>query len=241
MALHTLGSRRFLLTNDDGVHAPGLAALRTLASRFGDHVTVAPHIERSGFSHLTVTHRDLCVEKHDENVYSIDGAPADCTRVGLHSLDSVDWVLSGVNNGGNLGVDIFYSGTIAAAREAVINGVPAIALSHFHREPLTAAHWEQAIDWLAPVLEDLFRRGLEAGHLYNVNLPNPDGLAERPTVVECPVDPSPVPPKYLHNGNPEQLRWASPYRERPRRPKHDVDVCFTGSISVTKLPVFPAA
>lgn len=238
MALHKLGSRRFLLTNDDGVHAPGLAALQAIATRLGDHVTVAPSVERSGASHYTNTHRDLCVEKHAEHVYSVDGMPADCTRVALHELDSVDWVLSGINNGGNLGVDVFYSGTVAAAREAVFNGIPAIALSRLHTEPLTAPDWDQAVEWLVPLVEDLLTRGLEPGHLYNINLPKPNNQTERPAIVECPVDPSPVPPLFEHNGDRQQLRWSSPYRERPRRPGHDVEVCFGGEIALTKLPLF---
>ena len=106
---------KFLLTNDDGIDAPGLDVLRRAAESLGECVTVAPHEHLSGCSHRVNTHRPLWAEEVGPGRYSLDGSPADCARIGLlHLATDADWVLSGVNDGGNLGVDVHMSGTVAA-------------------------------------------------------------------------------------------------------------------------------
>src|SRR5204862_6181773 len=116
----TLTGMRLLLTNDDGILAPGLQALLETARQLGDPLVVAPVEAQSGCSHRVTTDGPLSVERREPGRYAIDGTPADCVRVGLHRLapDSA-WVLSGINAGGNLGAAVWHSGTVAAAREAV--------------------------------------------------------------------------------------------------------------------------
>src|SRR6516162_8079498 len=106
---------KFLLTNDDGIDAEGLAALAEAAAPLGTIVCVAPDSHHSGCGHRVTTDRPLRVRPLGDNRWSLDGTPADCVRVALaHVAPDVDWVLSGVNHGSNLGVDVFHSGTVAA-------------------------------------------------------------------------------------------------------------------------------
>jgi 5'-nucleotidase len=122
-----------LLTNDDGVHAAGLRALRQAAETVGDVVIVAPTREQSAQSHALTLDRPLRHIEHEKNVHSVDGTPADCVYLALFEPRFLprqpDVVLSGINNGYNLGTSVFYSGTVAAAREAASRGIPALAFS----------------------------------------------------------------------------------------------------------------
>ena len=132
----------FLLTNDDGIDAPGIKALETFAQQMGDVIVVAPNGPRSGFSHRATMYESMELEQLDNEHYACSGTPVDCVRVGLAHLGvKPDWVLSGINAGANLGVDLYMSGTAGAAREAAILGVPVFAFSHYHRDSM--------IDWLA--------------------------------------------------------------------------------------------
>ncbi len=122
-----------LVSNDDGVHAAGLHALKEALEAFADVVVVAPELEQSGASHAISLHAPLRHKRHGANVHSIGGTPADCVYVALF-LEGLlprrpDLVASGINSGANLGDDVFYSGTVAAAREAALRGIPAIAFS----------------------------------------------------------------------------------------------------------------
>jgi len=123
-----------LVTNDDGVHAPGIVALRSALRAVGDVVTVAPSEEQSAKSHAITLHRPLRHRVHEENVHSVDGTPADCVYVALHHAELLprlpSLVVSGINHGPNLGNDIFYSGTVAGAREGALRGIPSIAFSN---------------------------------------------------------------------------------------------------------------
>src|SRR5262245_42279778 len=128
---------KLLLTNDDGIDAPGLEALLGAAAALGEAVVVAPDEHLSGCSHRVTTGRPIRVERRGEGRHAVCGTPADCVRVGLHGLaPEARWVLAGINEGGNLGADVHHSGTVAAVREAVLHGVPGIALSHYHRRGL---------------------------------------------------------------------------------------------------------
>jgi 5'-nucleotidase len=123
-----------LLSNDDGYASPGIQALRTALSTWADVVVVAPETEQSASSHALSLHRPLRARAVEEGVFAIDGTPADCVYVALHADTRFlprwpDLVCSGVNRGLNLGQDAFYSGTIAAAREGAIRGIPALAAS----------------------------------------------------------------------------------------------------------------
>ncbi|MDQ3333363.1 MAG: 5'/3'-nucleotidase SurE, partial [Planctomycetota bacterium] len=110
---------KFLLTNDDGIDAPGLALLREVVAERAEPIVVAPDRHLSGCAHRVVTEEDLVLDDRGDGRFALNGTPADCVRVGLlHVCSDAAWVLSGVNDGGNLGVDTFLSGTVAAAREA---------------------------------------------------------------------------------------------------------------------------
>ena len=110
---------KLIVTNDDGIDAEGLQTLVHLASRWGEVVVVAPAEPQSGIGHQLTTDRPIRVDKLTEERYRVWGTPADCSRLALNCLASDgDWVLSGINHGGNLGVDVYESGTVAAAREA---------------------------------------------------------------------------------------------------------------------------
>ncbi len=124
----------FLLSNDDGYRAPGLNALRAALLEHGDVVVCAPETEQSASSHALSLHRPLRLHEHGSGVFSVDGTPADSVYVAIHSGTRLlprrpDVVVSGMNHGTNLGDDVFYSGTVAAAREAALKGIPALAFS----------------------------------------------------------------------------------------------------------------
>ncbi|MFA6239235.1 MAG: 5'/3'-nucleotidase SurE [Bacteriovorax sp.] len=123
-----------LLTNDDGVHAPGLKVLRETLSTIANVVVVAPMEERSTTGHTLTLDHTLRMTEIENNVFGCSGFPADCALMGIAHVfktqgKRVDLVISGINRGANLGQDIFYSGTVAAAREAVFHNVPSIAVS----------------------------------------------------------------------------------------------------------------
>src|SRR5271163_3880806 len=123
-----------LLSNDDGVASPGLAVMRAALQERFDVVVLAPETEQSAASHALSLHRPLRLRKIDEGHFALDGTPADCVYVALHGGTRVvarrpDLVVSGINRGLNLGQDVFYSGTVAAAREGALRGIPALAVS----------------------------------------------------------------------------------------------------------------
>src|SRR6478752_791485 len=123
-----------LLSNDDGYSSRGIAALRTALGRHFDVVVVAPETEQSATSHSLSLHRPLRLRETEPGVFAIDGTPADCVYVALHSIGRIlprapALVVSGINHGPNLGQDVFYSGTVAAAREGALRGLPALAAS----------------------------------------------------------------------------------------------------------------
>jgi 5'-nucleotidase len=123
-----------LLSNDDGVTAPGLRALRDALSAHADVIVCAPEINQSATSHALSLSRILRVRKVEASIFAVDGTPADCVYVALHSGTRIlprrpDLAVSGMNHGLNLGVDVFYSGTVAAAREAALRGIPSVAVS----------------------------------------------------------------------------------------------------------------
>jgi hypothetical protein len=111
---------KLLLTNDDGIDAPGLAALAAAAEQLGEAVVVAPLEGHSGCGHRVTTDEELTILGRGVSRFAVDGTPADCVRVALHSLaPEASHVLAGINAGGNLGADVWISGTVAAVREAV--------------------------------------------------------------------------------------------------------------------------
>ena len=225
---------KLLLTNDDGIDAPGLEALLTAARTLGDPVVVAPAEPQSGVSHAVTWHEGVRIEARGDKRYAVHGTPADCTRLGLlRVVPDAKWVLSGINHGGNLGADVHYSGTVAAVREAVLHGWPGIAVSHY-RKAGVAFDWARAVNWITPILAEVLAKPVEAGLFYNVNLPNLTSGADDPEVVWCPLDPNPLPLNYRHEEE-SGLYYAGDYQLRHRKPGADVDVCFGGRIAITAV------
>ena len=135
---------KVVLTNDDGIEAPGLAALITIISEIAAPVVVAPRIEQSGAAHRVTARLPISFREAGENRYWVDATPADCARVALkHLAPDADWLVSGINPGANLGSDVYNSGTVAAAREAAILGCRSIAISQY----ISRGH---PIDWARP-------------------------------------------------------------------------------------------
>ena len=123
-----------ILTNDDGIDAPGIRALQQAVSE--PTTIVAPDRQYSGCGHQVTTHRGMKLEKRSPTEYALSGTPADCTRMAINKIATdTKLVLSGINAGGNLGTDVYISGTVAAVREAAIHGIPAIAFSHWIKRP----------------------------------------------------------------------------------------------------------
>ena len=148
-------------------------------------------------------------------------------------MPDAKWILSGINHGANLGADVYYSGTVAAVREAVLHGWPGIAVSHYFKSGMEF-DWPRAVRWTITILKELTARGTEAGFFYNVNLPHLTPDDPEPEIVECPLDPKPLPLNYRHEEE-SGLYYAGEYRLRPRTPGADVDVCFGGRIAITAV------
>lgn len=221
-----------LLTNDDGIGAPGIAALAAAAAGY-DCVTVAPTDARSQLSHAITTHEPIHLDERAEGEFAVNASPADCVRVAIaHLRIGADWVVSGINAGGNLGHDIYISGTVAAAREAAFLGVPAIAISQYKRKELDW-DWERAARWTRRVLDELLERRPAKGMYFNVNLPHLDADAPEPEIVECGVCTEALPIAYeLIEGH---LHYTGVYADRLRTAGSDVDLCLGGKITVSTL------
>lgn len=164
---------RILLTNDDGIHAPGMAVLEAIAAELsGDVWICAPSEEASGAGHSLTLHQPVRLVQHGERRFAVTGTPTDAVNLGLRKLFGdmrPDIVLSGVNNGENLGDDVTYSGTISAAMEAALAGIPAIALSQAVRG---AGHeFSAAQGWAARALAPLLGTQLPRRTVINVNFP----------------------------------------------------------------------
>ena len=167
-------AQRILVTNDDGIYAPGIKVLEQVAHELADEVwTVAPEVNHSGAGHSLTIKRPLRVHELSERRYAVDGTPTDSVLLALQSVvpRPVDLVLSGVNRGGNLGEDVTYSGTIAAAMEATLLDVPAIAMSQCFRNG-HPVKWATAERHAPDVVRRLVRAGWAKGVLINVNFPD---------------------------------------------------------------------
>lgn len=161
---------RILLTNDDGVLAPGLAAAQQALQPLGDVQVVAPLYEQSATSHSITLGRPLRLRNFDGRI-AVDGSPADCVFMAREVIMAdapPDVVVSGINAGANLGRDVAYSGTVAAAMEATFRGIPAIAISQVGIHDLS---FEQAAEFLRPLVQQVLARGLPAQTMLNVNVP----------------------------------------------------------------------
>ena len=160
-----------LISNDDGYTAPGLEALAASLSKFADVTVFAPEVNHSGASNSLTLNRPLIVKEAANGFVYINGTPSDCVHVALTGVlkQKPDLVVSGINNGANMGDDTLYSGTVAAATEAYLFGIPAIAFS------LTGRAWvglEQAAEIAARIVKQQIARPIVAPILLNVNIPS---------------------------------------------------------------------
>ena len=170
-----------LISNDDGIQGPGLQALARALTKVGDITVVAPEREQSTMGHALTLHKPVRLfnikkEKGMEQ-YALSGTPADCVYMGIRYVlkKYPDLIVSGINNGVNVGNDIYYSGTVAAAREGAVLNIPAIAVSlDYHHVPGTkpSPMFDDCADYMVGLVRETLARGLPSHGMLNVNFPN---------------------------------------------------------------------
>lgn len=160
-----------LVTNDDGILAPGIGLLGEVCQAVGTVTVVAPDREQSGTSHSLTLHRPLRPTRRPDGTFQVDGTPTDCVLMALGGLlpEKVDIVVSGVNHGPNMGEDVLYSGTVAAAMEAVTLGVPGVAISFTGSDPEVLLTYR---DLLVGLVRRITAQAFPAETLLNINLPD---------------------------------------------------------------------
>lgn len=235
-----------LITNDDGYDADGMQEFVRLLEKHATCYVVAPDAVRSCASHAVTTASELHIRRIRDRHWTVSGTPADCVRIGLRWLEvRPDWVLSGVNEGGNLGVDIHYSGTVAGAREARLLGFPSMAFSQYLRR-------DQPRDWMRSAqrawsaFHRLHTHVLGATEFWNVNLPVDTSDRVDLEIATCEPEPGMLPLHFerieIAQDEPQQVElerviYRSNYQARPRSPESDVGRCFDGVITATRLDV----
>ncbi|MBI4404021.1 MAG: 5'/3'-nucleotidase SurE [Deltaproteobacteria bacterium] len=178
---------KILISNDDGIDSPGIAALANALSEAGEVVVVAPHRERSTSGHSLTLHKPLRIFHVDKNRYSTTGSPADCIYLGIREIlkEPPGLIVSGINRGANLGTDVHYSGTVAAAREGALMNIPSYAFSIVDLRQTTsnALNEPYKFEMAAQVASRIVRMTLNTRFpkhtLLNVNIPNlePDKIS----------------------------------------------------------------
>ena len=180
-----------LVTNDDGIYAPGLAALRGQMERLGDVHVVAPATEQSGVGHAITYLTPLIVKEvfHGDRAWgwAVEGSPADCVKIGVSELcpQRPDLVVSGINSGLNAGINVLYSGTVAAAIEGAFFGIDSVAVSLEFDEH---ADYDQAARLARRVIEQVLQNKDPEPQLYNINIPQAALREAAPTVSVVPTD-----------------------------------------------------
>lgn len=163
---------KILVTNDDGIHSPGIKALADALRTVGDVAVVAPDRERSAVGHALTLHHPLRALQLGPGMFSVDGTPTDCVNLGIHNLISFkpDLVVSGINRGGNLADDVTYSGTVSAAMEAALMGIPSFAVSLVTEGG--GVNYRSAAGFAAQLARQVFAMGLPGDTFLNVNVPD---------------------------------------------------------------------
>lgn len=249
---------RILLTNDDGMHAPGIAAMHraltgaggpTGDGALGEVFTVAPLTVQSATSHGVTFHQPLMTRPSVLNgceTVAVDGRPADCTKLALTNLwperfgegSRPDLVISGMNAGANCGINVLYSGTVAAALEAAFLGVPSIAVSlHMDKE---APDFDRGAAAARRVIDRLLAGGLPRAHeALSINIPATEFLVDDPVVVVCPMNTHALVDKYERRVSPagDVYYWASGHGLDFRGTDAGTDVheLFERRVTVTPL------
>ena len=164
-----------LVTNNDGVHSPGIISLYNIMKEIGDVYVVAPDRERSAVSHALTMHRPLKAEQLEDHIYSLNGTPTDCVAVGINKIlpDKPAFVVSGINKGSNLGDDITYSGTVSAAIESTIMGIPSFAISlALNKKNVRPLNFDTAAKIAVKIGKYILENSLPYDTFLNVNVPD---------------------------------------------------------------------
>jgi len=235
-----LKQARVLLSNDDGISAPGLKALeRAIKPLVKEVWVVAPETEQSATSHSLTLRQPLRIRKISKRRFAVDGTPTDSVLLGISEVmkdHRPDFVLSGINRGGNIGEDVTYSGTVAAAMEGALLGVRSVALSQVYSDSRTI-HWATAETWLPRVLKQLVKTDWPTNILMNVNFPPVNSNAV--TGIECVRQGHRKIGGDLTPGTDprgERYFWIGPQREENRAAKGtDLETIVRGAISLTPL------
>ena len=235
-----------LITNDDGIEAAGLFALFNTAKRFGSPTVVAPKACHSIKSHAVTTNQAIHVEQvHDRRFgthHTCSGTPADCVRLALRHLpiEPVEVVLSGINHGANAGVDVFYSGTVAAAREAAILGRTGIAISQLIR-PSRSDNWDLTAELAARALGEVLADGdaAKSPRFININLPDLHDIDQLKGIQRCPLTPEPLETSFQPPPGAAATSYETDYTgryfNRPTPPGHDFHYLLDNWITITPL------
>lgn len=170
MTVNAEKKRLILVSNDDGIRSEGIQKLATALSRVGTVYVVAPDRERSAASHSLTLHRPLRVEQVGPRQFAVDGTPTDCVTLAVNGIlpAKPDLVFSGINKGGNLGEDVTYSGTVSAAMEGTLLGIPSVAISLATRDEFD---FRGAASFAARLARHIIKKGLPKDTLLNVNVP----------------------------------------------------------------------
>jgi len=194
---------------------------------------VAPDRQRSECGHSVTTRRPLRMFQKAPREWAVDGTPVDCVRLAMTKLaPDAQLVLSGVNDGGNLGVDLLMSGTFAAAKEAFLRGLPAVAISHY-RHPQRPRTWDHVPAWIYDLLTEAITHVPQGPFLRNVNLPAIDPGDSPPRQI-CDVDDSPMDVQFMDLES-QGFQFTSNYQNRPRKMGSDVAHCFAGKLTISHL------
>jgi len=240
---------RILLTNDDGFEAEGLQCLFKHLSEHANCFVVAPDQGRSCCGHAVTTGDSIRVEERHPSGWAVSGTPADCVRIGLRWLKlQPDLVISGVNHGGNLGVDIAYSGTVAAAREARMMGVPSIAVSQYMRRDVER-DWNVNAMRAVHVIQQVLKMHVEDEGFWSINLPalSKTDLSMKFPITQCEPELQSLDFSFANQLDEEthidkskaSVLYSSNYQLRPRTEDRDVGLCFAGHATVSWLRRLP--
>jgi 5'-nucleotidase len=227
-----------LLTNDDGIQARGLRALAKELADFATVSIVAPSREQSGAAQALTLRQPIICHQEGERAWAIEGTPADCVIVAMHKLlpEKPDLVISGINHGGNLGENVYYSGTVGAAREAALHHVPALAMSLCSKAPNVS--FEPAARLAHSAAQLILKEGLPDQVLLNVNVPEPWGGEAKFTRQSKKITRN-----QLTEGRDPRGRiyfWLTEQRiDGDVEPDTDYAAVFAGAASVTPLHLDP--
>ena len=233
---------RILVTNDDGIDAPGLHALRQIAAKLSDDITVvAPETNQSGKGHSLSLHEPLRMREIGDKAFAVRGTPTDCVIMACRHVMAdrlPDLILSGVNRGANMAEDMTYSGTIAGAFEGTLVGIRSIALSQAFGFESKDPRWETAIEHGPGVIEKLLQLDWPAGSLMNVNFPDraPNNIEGLRVTRQGRRDPGLLSIDARRDTWGEHYYWLAYERRRSNAAAGtDLEAVYNGFISVTPL------